>query len=58
MVRDLSVEALTGDVVRLRLTIQGDRQLLFRIAALDGRLQAATRSTDPADTGVDFLFQP
>jgi hypothetical protein len=58
MVRDLSVEALTGDVVRLRLTIQGDRQSLVRIAALDGRLQAAARSTDPADAGVDFLFQP
>jgi len=58
MVRDLAVEALTGDVVRLRLTIRGDRQLLVRISALDGRLQTAARSTDPADAGVDFLFQP
>ena len=58
MVRDLAVEALTGDVVRLRLTVKGDRQLLVRIAALDGRLQAAARSPDPADAGVDFLFQP
>jgi hypothetical protein len=58
MVRDLAVEALTGDVVRLRLTIQGDRQLLVRIAALDGRLQTAARSTDPAYADVDFLFQP
>lgn len=58
MVRDVAVEALTGDVVRLRLTIQGDRQLLVRIAALDGRLQTAAGSTDPADAGVDFLFQP
>lgn len=58
MVRDLAVEALTGDVVRLRLTVKGDRQLLVRIAALDGRLQAAARSTDPGDAGVDFLFQP
>jgi hypothetical protein len=58
IVRDLTVEALAGDVVRLRLTVKGDRQLLVRIAALDGRLQPAARSTDPADAGVDFLFQP
>jgi hypothetical protein len=58
IVRDLAVEALTGDVVRLRLTVKGDRQLLVRLAALDGRLQTAARGTDPADTGVDFLFQP
>jgi hypothetical protein len=58
IVRDLAVEALAGDVVRLRLTVTGDRQLLLRIAALDGRLLAAARSTDPADAGVDFLFQP
>jgi len=42
----------------LRLTIRGDRQLLVRIAALDGRLQTAARSTDPASADVDFLFQP
>jgi len=58
MVRDVAVEALIGDVVRLRLTIKGDRQLLVRIAALDGRLLPAARSTEPADAGVDFLFQP
>jgi hypothetical protein len=58
MVRDLAVEALTGDVIRLRLTVIGDRQLLMRIAALDGRLLPADRSTDPAEAGADFLFQP
>ena len=58
LVRDLAVEALTGDVVRLRLTVKGDRQLLTRIAALDGRLQPAAGSNDPADSGVDFLFKP
>lgn len=58
MVRDLTVEALTGDVIRLRLTVIGDRQLLMRIAALDGRLLPADRSTDPAEAGADFLFQP
>jgi hypothetical protein len=58
MVRDLTVEALTGDVIRLRVTVIGDRQLLMRIAALDGRLLPADRSTDPAEADADFLFQP
>lgn len=58
LVRDLAVESLAGDVVRLRLTVKGDRQVLVRIAALDGRLQTAARGSDPADAGVDFLFQP
>ena len=58
LVRDVAVEALTGDVVQLRLTVRGDRELLVRIAALDGRLQPAPRSATPADAGVDFLFQP
>lgn len=58
LVRDVAVESLTDDVVRLRLTVRGDRQLLIRVAALDGRLQPAVRSTDLADAGVDFLFQP
>ena len=58
IVRDLAVEALVGDVIRLRLTVVGDRQLLVRIAALDGRLVPPAGSTDPADAGVDFLFRP
>jgi hypothetical protein len=58
LVRDVAVEALTGDVVQLRLTVRGDRELLVRIAALDGRLQPAARSATPAGSGVDFLFQP
>ena len=58
LVRDVAVEALTGDVVRLRLTMRGDRDLLVRIVALDARLQPSASVDAPADTGVDFLFQP
>jgi len=36
LVGNVAVEALEGDVLRLRITARGDRQLLGRIAALDG----------------------
>jgi hypothetical protein len=61
LVRGVVVEALAGDVVRLRLTVRGDRELLTRIAALENRLQPASRSAEPlepADAGLDFLYQP
>lgn len=58
VVRDVVVEALEDDVVRLRLTVRGDRELLVRIAALEGRLQPATQPEHPAEPAVDFVFQP
>jgi hypothetical protein len=38
-VREVAVEALEGEVLRLRITARGDLELLGRIAALDGTLQ-------------------
>lgn len=57
LVRRVEVEALEGDVLRLRLVVRGDLDLLGRIAALEGKLQPVTRGADPA-AGADFVFQP
>ena len=58
LVRDVAVEALEGGVLRLRLTMRGDRELLGRIAALDGRLLPAVQNAGTAAPGADFQFQP
>jgi len=57
VVRDVTVEALEGGVLRLRLTMRGDRELLGRIAALDGRLLPASGDAGAAPA-ADFQFQP
>jgi hypothetical protein len=57
LVRSVAVEALEGDVLRLRVVVQGDRDLLGRVAALEGKLQPLAGGADPtADAG--FSFQP
>jgi hypothetical protein len=57
LVRGVAVEALEGDVLRLRVTARGDRELLARIAALDGRLgqPAADGAAGPA---IDLQYAP
>lgn len=57
LVSDLQVEALDGSVVVLRMAVRGDRELLARIAALDGRLQPALPAPEGAPPGADFVFQ-
>jgi hypothetical protein len=57
VVRDVTVEALEGGILRLRLTMRGDRELLSRIAALDGRLLPAAGDSGAA-TAADFQFEP
>jgi hypothetical protein len=58
LVSDVQVEALEGSIVTVRLTVRGDRELLARIAALDGRLQLPPATADATATAVDFVFQP
>jgi hypothetical protein len=56
MVRGVAVEEASGDSLRLRLTMHGDKALLRRIAALDGRLQpptATAAATASGDTTLD-----
>lgn len=57
LVRDVDVVALDGAVVTVRLDVRGDRDLLARIAALDGRLQPAA-DAGPEAAPVDFVYQP
>ena len=56
-VRDVAVEALEGEVLRLRITARGDRELLGRIAALDGRLRAPARDGSGV-TEADLHYAP
>jgi len=53
-VRGVAVEGLEGDVLRLRVSLRGDLELLRRLAALDRRLLPS----DDGRAGVDFLHQP
>ncbi len=58
LVRDVEVESLDGAVIRLRMVVRGDRELLGRIAALDGRLQPGAAAEAGAEPAVDFVYQP
>jgi hypothetical protein len=59
MVRELHVEQARRDAVRVELTMRGDRELLSRIGALDGRLQPAQQdAVGDGAAGVDFLYHP
>lgn len=57
LVRRVEVESLDAAVVTLRLSVRGDRELLARIAALDGRLQPATTGEGGAPAALDFVYQ-
>jgi hypothetical protein len=58
LVRSVVVESLEAAVVRLRMDVRGDRDLLGRIAALDGRLQPSPAATGAAEPGTDFVYLP
>jgi hypothetical protein len=58
LVRAVAVESLEGTVVRLRLVVQGDRDLLGRIAALDVHLQPPPAAVEAPEPAVDFVYQP
>ena len=53
----VEVESLDGTVVTLRVVVRGDRELLGRIAALDGRLQPGSRGAEDG-AAVDFVYAP
>ncbi len=57
LIRGVTVEALEGDVLRLRVSVRGDRELLGRIAALDGKLRPVARDAE-STTAADFIFEP
>jgi len=58
MVRDVEVSALEGEVLTLSVEVRGDRDLLARIAALDGRLRPGAPAADGQPATVDFVYQP
>jgi len=58
LVRGVEVESLDGTVITLRVAVRGDRELLGRIAALDGRLQPAARGAEEGPAAVDFVYAP
>jgi hypothetical protein len=58
LVRGVEVESLDGTVITLRVVVRGDRELLGRIAALDGRLQPVSQGTEEGPAAVDFVYAP
>lgn len=58
LVRGVEVESLDGTVITLRVVVRGDRELLGRIAALDGRLQPGSRGAEEGAAAVDFVYAP
>ena len=58
LVRGVEVESLDGTVITLRVAVRGDRELLGRIAALDGRLQPGSRGAEEGPAAVDFVYAP
>ena len=58
LVRGVEVESLDGTVITLRVVVRGDRELLGRVVALDGRLQPGGRAADDAAPAVDFVYRP
>lgn len=58
LVRGVEVESLDGAVIQLRVVVRGDRDLLERVAALDGRLVPGPRAEDGMPSSVDFVYQP
>lgn len=58
LVSDVQVEALEGSTVTVSLAVRGDRELLARVAALDGRLRPAPPVPEEAAPAADFVFQP
>lgn len=57
LVRGVQVREFSGDTVRLGLTARGDRELLARIFALDGRLRSAGAAAGTSAPAVDFVWQ-
>lgn len=57
LVRSVTVEALEGDVLRLRLSVRGDRELFGRIAALEAKLKPVARDAERA-ADADFSYEP
>jgi hypothetical protein len=58
LVRDVAVESLDSTVITLRAVVRGDREVLGRVAALDGRLQPVPQGEEGAAATADFVFQP
>jgi hypothetical protein len=58
LVRGVDVVSLAGAVVKVRMDVRGDRELLARIAALDGRLQPTSDGEQEAEPAMDFVYLP
>lgn len=55
MVHGVAIEEASGASLRLRLTMHGDKALLRRIAALDGRLQPPSAAADMTAAAGDSI---
>jgi hypothetical protein len=58
IVRTASVEALDGELLLISVTMRGDRQLLGRFAAMEGRLASGNDDPSESDRSADFVYLP
>jgi hypothetical protein len=59
MVRQVMVEEVSGDTIRLLISLRGDLGLLRRIAGLDAHLVAGAQpGGEDSGAGTDFTWQP
>jgi hypothetical protein len=57
LVRDVQVREFAADAVRLAISARGDRELLARIFALDGRVRPVGAAEGASAGAVDFVWQ-
>jgi hypothetical protein len=58
IVGDASVGELDGDMVRIDLTMRGDRQLLERLGAMDGHLMPASEDAAGSGPRAELIYLP
>jgi len=58
LVRQVDVLSLEATVLTVLVVVRGDRELLARIAALEGRLQPVARGEPDAAPAADFVYLP
>jgi hypothetical protein len=56
MVRNLSVQSLQGDVIRLQLELRGNQQALQRVLAIEQRLSIQASSMADASATMSYRF--
>ena len=58
LVQSVKVQGMDRDVAKLIVTLQGDAELLRRVARLDTHLLPGEPLPDGTEPATDYVFQP